>query len=86
MFCGLWLNADASGPSHSGGLGYGVRGSDSIPTAVCKEIASAAIEIVTTFFIADYSQYEEWMFMLQVYSGLMGQDFDLVLQQAQMAI
>ena len=33
----------------------------------------------------DYSQYEEWLFKLQGYLGLIDRDFDLVLQLAQVA-
>ena len=37
------------------------------------------------FFTGDYSQYEEWLFKLQAYLGLIDRDFDLVLQLAQVA-
>ena len=37
------------------------------------------------FFTGDYSQYEEWLFKLQAYLGLINRDFDLVLQLAQVA-
>ena len=34
------------------------------------------------FFTGDYSQYEEWLFKLQAYLGLIDRDFDMVLQLA----
>ena len=37
------------------------------------------------FFTGDYSQYEEWLFKLQAYLGLIDRDFDMVLQLAQIA-
>ena len=37
------------------------------------------------FFTGDYSQYEEWLFKLQAYLGLIDRDFDMVLQLAQAA-
>ena len=37
------------------------------------------------FFTGDYSQYEEWLFKLQAYLGLIDRDFDLVLQLTQVA-
>ena len=37
------------------------------------------------FFTGDYSQYEEWLFKLQAYLGLIDRDFDMVLQLAQVA-
>ena len=37
------------------------------------------------FFTGDYSQYEEWLFQLQAYLGLVDRDFDMVLQLAQAA-
>ena len=37
------------------------------------------------FFTGDYSQYEEWLFKLQAYLGLIDRDVDLVLQLAQVA-
>ena len=37
------------------------------------------------FFTGHYSQYEEWLFKLQAYLGLIDRDFDLVLQLAQVA-
>ena len=37
------------------------------------------------FFTGDYSQYEEWLFKLQAYLGLIDRDFHLVLQLAQVA-
>ena len=37
------------------------------------------------FFTGDYSQYEEWLFNLQAYLGLIDRDFDMVLQLAQAA-
>ena len=36
-------------------------------------------------FTRDYSQYEEWLFKLQAYLGLIDRDFDMVLQLAQAA-
>ena len=36
-------------------------------------------------FTGDCSQYEEWLFKLQAYLGLIDRDFDLVLQLAQVA-
>ena len=37
------------------------------------------------FFTGDYCQYEEWLFKLQAYLGLIDRDFDLVLPLAQVA-
>ena len=37
------------------------------------------------FFTGDYSQYEEWLFKLLAYLGLIDRDFYLVLQLAQVA-
>ena len=37
------------------------------------------------FFTGDYSQYEEWLFKLQAYLGLIDRDFDMVLQLAHAA-
>ena len=37
------------------------------------------------FFTGEYSLYEEWLFKLQAYLGLIDRDFDMVLQLAQVA-